>query len=113
MLRLIAGVGRAEAGTVEVAGVAIGSGPRTRIKAGLGLVPEERKRDGIIRQRPVTSNIGLPAMQSFSRMGMIRKAKLKARSEELMQEVRLRPFEVTKPIGSFSGGNQQKAIISR
>ena len=113
LLRLIAGVDKAEAGTVEVNGVAIGSGPRTRIKAGLGLVPEERKRDGIIRHRPVTSNIGLPAMQSFSRGGMIRKARLKARSEELMQEVRLRPFDVSKPIGSFSGGNQQKAIIGR
>ncbi len=113
LLRLIAGVDRAEAGTVEVSGVAVGSGVRTRIKAGLGLVPEERKRDGIIRHRPVTSNIGLPAMAQFSRFGIIRRAKLRARSQELMQEVRLRPFDVSKPIGSFSGGNQQKAIIGR
>lgn len=113
LLRLIAGVDSAEAGTVEVNGMAVGSGVRTRIRAGLGLVPEERKRDGIIRHRPVTSNIGLPAMREFSRFGMIRRSKLKARSEELMQEVRLRPFDVSKPIGSFSGGNQQKAIIGR
>ncbi len=85
----------------------------TRGKAGLGLVPEERKRDGIIWHQPVTSNIGLPAMQSFSRFGMIRNAKLEARSEALMQEVRLRRFDVSKPIGSFSGGNPQKAIIGR
>lgn len=113
LLRLIAGVDSAEAGTVEVNGMAVGSGVRTRIRAGLGLVPEERKRDGIIRHRPVTSNIGLPAMREFSRFGMIRRSKLKARSEELMQEVRLRPFDVSKTIGSFSGGNQQKAIIGR
>ena len=113
MLLLIAGVDRAESGTVEINGIAIGSGPRTRIKAGLGLVPEEPKRDGVIRHRPVTSNIGLHVMTQFSRFGIIRRATLRAHSKELMQDVRLRPLDVSKPIGSFSGGNQQKAIIGR
>ena len=114
LLRLIAGIDRADGGTVAVEGrVLPQAGPRARIRAGLGLVPEERKRDGIIRHRPVTINIGLPAMRQFSRAGLIRKGKLKARSEELMAEVRLRPFDVAKPIGSFSGGNQQKVIIGR
>lgn len=113
LLRLLAGVDWADAGRVEVMGKQPGNGPRARIKAGLGLVPEERKRDGIIRHRPVASNIGLPAMHKFTRLGMIRKTFLKARAEELMREVRLRPFDVTRPIGSFSGGNQQKAIIGR
>ena len=52
-------------------------------------------------------------MQRFTQAGLIQKGKLKARSEELMKEVNLRPFDVAKPIGSFSGGNQQKAIIGR
>jgi ribose transport system ATP-binding protein len=112
-MRLLAGVDPADAGTIQVNGQTPGTGPRARIRAGLGLVPEERKRDGIIRHRPVTSNIGLPAMRRFSRLGLIRKSLLKARAEELMQEVRLRPFDVTRAIGSFSGGNQQKAIIGR
>jgi ribose transport system ATP-binding protein len=114
LLRLIAGVDRAEAGTVSVDGVPVaGTSPRARIKAGLGLVPEERKRDGIIRHRPITSNVGLPAMRAFSRFGLIRQRALKARSEELMRNVGLRPPDVTRAIGSFSGGNQQKAIIGR
>lgn len=113
LLRLIAGVDRADAGTVLVDGRPVAAGPRGRIGAGLGLVPEERKRDGIIRHRPVTTNIGLPAMRRFSRAGLIRKRMLKTRSEELMREVGLRPLDVSRPIGSFSGGNQQKAIIGR
>ena len=114
LMRLISGVDRADSGTVEVEGTILPqAGPRARIKAGLGLVPEERKRDGIIRHRPVTANIGLPSMQRFTQAGLIQKGKLKARSEELMKEVNLRPFDVSKPIGSFSGGNQQKAIIGR
>jgi len=114
LLRLIAGVDAADTGTVRVAGRTLtGSGPRPRIQAGLGLVPEERKREGIIRHRPVTSNVGLPAMRKFSRFGIIRKAALTRRTQELMQEVRLRPLDVDRAIGSFSGGNQQKAIIGR
>ena len=114
LLRLIAGVDAADAGEVLVDGTAIAGGdPRRRIRAGLGLLPEERKRDGIIRHRPVTTNIALPAMRRFSRLGIIRRAALKARAEELMREVQLRPFDVSRPIGSFSGGNQQKAIIGR
>ncbi len=113
LLRLLAGVDRADSSEILVNGKSPGPGPRARIRAGFGLVPEERKRDGIIRHRPVTSNVGLPAMRRFSRLGLIRKAYLKHRSETLMQEVRLRPLDVTRAIGSFSGGNQQKAIIGR
>jgi ribose transport system ATP-binding protein len=93
--------------------VVIPAGPRARIKAGLGLVPEERKRDGIIRHRPVTSNTALPAMRHFSRLGVIRRAMLHAKTADLMRQVNLRPLDVARPIGSFSGGNQQKAIIGR
>lgn len=114
LLRLIAGVDRADAGVVLVNGVEVpGTSARARIRAGFGLVPEERKRDGIIRHRPITANVGLPAMSAFSRAGLIRKAFLKARTENLMRQVNLRPLDVTRPIGSFSGGNQQKAIIGR
>lgn len=113
LMRLIAGVDRADHGHVKVAGAIIPGTPRARIRAGLGLVPEERKRDGIIRQRPVTSNIGLPAMGRFSRLGVIKKGMLRTKSEALMRQVNLRPFDVSRAIGSFSGGNQQKAIIGR
>lgn len=114
LLRLIAGVYRADAGVVLVNGVEVpGTSARARIRAGFGLVPEERKRDGIIRHRPITANVGLPAMRAFSQAGLIRKAFLKARTEDLMRQVNLRPLDVTRPIGSFSGGNQQKAIIGR
>lgn len=113
LLRLIAGVDIADTGTVVVDGKPAPPGPRSRVRAGLGLVPEERKRDGIVRLRPVSSNIGLPAMHRFSRLGLIRGGALKSRSEALMRDVGLRPLDVTRPIGRFSGGNQQKAIIGR
>lgn len=107
-MRLISGVDRADHRTVEVNGTAIAPTPRARINAGLGLVPEELKRDGIIRHRPVTSNTALPAMRSFSRAALIRKTALKARTEALMREVNLRPLDVLRPIGSFSGATSKR-----
>jgi ribose transport system ATP-binding protein len=112
LLRIIAGVD-SSTGSLTLNGQAPGQGPRARIAAGLGLLPEERKRDGIIRHRPVTTNVGLPSMAAFSQGGLIAKRRLHARTEALMKEVGLRPLDVTKPIGQFSGGNQQKAIIGR
>ncbi|MFD2173149.1 sugar ABC transporter ATP-binding protein [Rhodobacter lacus] len=113
LLRLIAGIDRAESGTVEINGTAVAATPLARIRAGLGLLPEERKREGIIRWRPVASNIGLSSMRRFSRAGLIRKGALEARALDLMREVQLRPLDVRRPIGNFSGGNQQKVILGR
>ncbi|MCW1919015.1 sugar ABC transporter ATP-binding protein [Rhodobacter sp. KR11] len=112
LLRIIAGVD-SSTGSLTLNGQAPGQGPRARIAAGLGLLPEERKRDGIIRHRPVTTNVGLASMKAFTTGGLIAKRRLHARTEALMKDVGLRPLDVTKPIGQFSGGNQQKAIIGR
>ena len=114
LLRLIAGVDRPEAGEIRVEGRSLDLGsPRAAIAAGLGLLPEERKREGIIARRSVRSNIALASMRRFSRLGFVRQRALAAESEKLMRELNLRPLAIERPIGQFSGGNQQKAIIGR
>ncbi|MER0236915.1 sugar ABC transporter ATP-binding protein [Fulvimarina sp. MAC8] len=114
LLRLIAGVDKPDGGTVWIEGKALPLGsPRAAIRAGLGLLPEERKRDGIVARRSVRSNIGLSSMRRFSQFGFVRRRALKHESETLMRELNLRPLDVERPIGQFSGGNQQKAIIGR
>ena len=92
--------------------LALGS-PRAAIAAGLGLLPEERKREGIVARRSVRSNIALASMRRFSRLGFVRQRALAAESEALMRDLNLRPLAIERPIGQFSGGNQQKAIIGR
>jgi ribose transport system ATP-binding protein len=114
LLRLLAGVDRPDAGEIRVEGRSIPAGrPRAAIAAGLGLLPEERKRDGIVARRSIRSNIGLASMKRFSRFGFVRRRALAAESEKLMREMNLRPLMIERPIGQFSGGNQQKAIIGR
>ncbi|QDA36570.1 sugar ABC transporter ATP-binding protein (plasmid) [Paracoccus liaowanqingii] len=114
LLRLVAGIDRARQGSVTLNGKPVDlRSPRTAIRAGIGLVPEERKKDGIVRARSVASNIALPCMGRFTRFGLVRRRALHAEATALMKKMGMRPPDVSRAIGTFSGGNQQKAIIGR
>ncbi|TCM53225.1 monosaccharide ABC transporter ATP-binding protein (CUT2 family) [Rhizobium sp. PP-F2F-G48] len=114
LLRLIAGVDRLSGGSLEIDGKPVTlANPRDAIAAGIGLVPEERKRDGIVPGRSVALNMALASLPAFSRSGFISKGRLKTTANDLLKRVNLRPFLLDRPIRLFSGGNQQKAIIAR
>lgn len=114
LVRLIAGIDKPSAGsiTVENAEVVFRS-PRHAIASGVALLPEDRKKEGIVPLRSIRSNAGLPNFRAFSRAGLIQSARLRARTLELGQRVNLRPLDVERRIMLFSGGNQQKAILVR
>jgi ribose transport system ATP-binding protein len=114
LLRLIAGADKRSAGEVLVDGESLAlRSPREAIASGIGLVPEERKREGIIPLRSVRNNIALASMSRFAPGGVVASGKLKAVSAATLKETGLRPFAPEREIRRFSGGNQQKAIISR
>lgn len=114
LLRALSGADKVTSGTVKVDGKLLTlSNPRAAIAAGIGLLPEERKREGIIPGRSVTINVALPSMNRFSKGGFINHRKLKRTAEDLLKRVNLRPFQLDRQIRLFSGGNQQKAIIAR
>lgn len=114
LLRLIAGADRPDQGEIRVHGKALTLGnPRAAISAGVGLLPEERKREGIVAGRSIRSNIALASLGKFTRNGFVNRRALNDESQRLMEELNLRPLDITRPIGKFSGGNQQKAIIGR
>ncbi|MER9230919.1 sugar ABC transporter ATP-binding protein [Mesorhizobium sp. M0622] len=114
LLRLLAGADRVSSGTIEIDGKAVKLfSPRDAIAAGIGLVPEERKREGIVPLRSISSNMALASMGVFAPRGLIDRRRLKRVAAEKMKRVNLRPFLLDRPIRLFSGGNQQKAIIGR
>lgn len=114
LLKLIAGIDSKTSGTVLVEKTAIKHLTiRSAIKAGIGLVPEDRKKEGIVKERAVKMNIALPSMAMFTRNGLLRKTKLNQVALKVMTDLNLRPLNIEKPIGTLSGGNQQKVIIGR
>ena len=114
MLRLVAGAEKPSAGTIAVRGKRHRfASPRQAIRAGVGLVPEERKRDGIVPLRSVLANVALPTLGGQTRAGLVRWGVLRRKVRALVERVSLRPPLLDRPIGLFSGGNQQKAIIAR
>jgi ribose transport system ATP-binding protein len=114
LLKLIAGVDPASSGMVYVDGVQIEKlNVNSAIKAGIGLVPEERKKEGIIKDRSVAINMGLPSFKKFTSSGLLKKVKLDEAALDIMSDLNLRPLNVERGIGTLSGGNQQKVIIGR
>ncbi|PWC19309.1 sugar ABC transporter ATP-binding protein [Brenneria roseae subsp. roseae] len=114
LLKLIAGIDAKTSGNILVEGVAVKNhNVSAAIRAGIGLVPEDRKKEGIIKERAVKMNLALPSMGKFTRYGLIKKIKLNQIALDVMTELRLRPLNIEKPVGTLSGGNQQKVIIGR
>src|SRR5471032_358591 len=114
LVRLLAGIERADKGEIHKNGKRLRlRSARDAIKAGIALVPEERKVDGIIPMQSIFSNICLPVFDRWTRAGLVRRGALQLRATALAQQVNLRPPKLSRAIRLLSGGNQQKAIICR
>ncbi|WP_367143052.1 sugar ABC transporter ATP-binding protein [Pantoea stewartii] len=114
LLKLIAGIDRRTSGTVQVNGRLVPNhNISAAIRAGIGLVPEDRKKEGIIKARAVKMNMALSSMRQFTLAGVINKLRLNRVAHDVMSDLKLRPLDIEKTIGTLSGGNQQKVIIGR
>jgi ribose transport system ATP-binding protein len=114
LVKLLAGVDRPTSGQIILRGQKVKfTNPRTAIAAGIALLPEDRKKEGIIPLRSVTNNAALPSFQKLTRVGVIDGSRLHAQVDELAKSVNLRPHDIDRAIRLFSGGNQQKAILCR
>ena len=115
LLRLIAGLDKPTSGEVLIKGRPLKlNSVKEAIAHGIGLVPEDRKKDGILRSRAIYINVGMPAMHKYiTPARIIRRGYLKKIALRFMKALNLHPLDVERAIGTLSGGNQQKVIIGR
>jgi ribose transport system ATP-binding protein len=114
LARILAGIDRRTEGEIKLRGVVTDfATARQAIAAGIALLPEDRKKEGIIPLRSVASNTSLPSLARFTRFGLIKQSVVAQKTSELAGSVNLRPLDVGRAIELFSGGNQQKAILCR
>jgi ribose transport system ATP-binding protein len=89
--------------------------PRDAIRAGLGiaLVPEDRKTEGLLLPMTVKANLTLAVLGRISWLGLVRNRREVEWTREMIQALSVRPPELARPVGTLSGGNQQKVLIGR
>ncbi|MBB3226248.1 L-arabinose transport system ATP-binding protein [Luteibacter sp. Sphag1AF] len=114
-MRLVYGADRRESGTVAIDGTTLRpSDIRSSIRSGLMFCPEDRKEDGIIGVRSVAENINISARRNHLRAGLFVNDANEARTaDSFIQRLRIRTPHRRQEIRLLSGGNQQKAVLSR
>jgi ribose transport system ATP-binding protein len=114
VVRAVAGVDGYDSGTVRVRDrVLPKKNIAAAIRAGIGHVPEDRKGQGLVLGASVNDNLGYATLSSSARAGLVDFAGQKRRAEEVASRLRIRMHDIDQPIGSLSGGNQQKAVFGR
>lgn len=87
--------------------------PRDAIKAGIALVPEDRKGEGLLLPMSVKENLTLSVLSSLSRGGFSKLREERRVAEDIMGRLRIRARGWAQPVRGLSGGNQQKVLIGR
>ncbi|HEY8374645.1 MAG TPA: sugar ABC transporter ATP-binding protein [Pseudonocardiaceae bacterium] len=114
LLETIFGARRPDAGRVLVDGrpVRPGSVPAA-VAAGIGLAPEERKSQALLLDMPLAHNVTLASLPRYSRFGFVDRAAERADARARLEQLDLRPADPDRLVRTFSGGNQQKAVVAR
>jgi rhamnose transport system ATP-binding protein len=112
--RAIFGIDRFDAGAVEVGGKRLPAGsPTAAMAAGIGLVPEDRRQQGLVMDFSIERNIALASLGRVQRGGLIRRGSERRFAKDWALRLQLKYGKLTNPVWTLSGGNQQKAVLAK
>jgi rhamnose transport system ATP-binding protein len=112
--RAIFGIDRYDAGTVKVGAKLLRKGaPVSAMAAGIGLVPEDRRLQGLVMELSIAGNIGLASLGRLRRYRLLRRAVEHRFAEEWAGRLRLKYGKLSDPASALSGGNQQKVVLAK
>lgn len=114
LLNILAGSQRPDRGEILLEGEPVRFRlPKDAIRRGIFLIPEDRRKLGLLVEYPVRFNITLPFTHILSLLGFIRAAQERQRVLHIMDRLRLVPRNPEMPTKNLSGGNQQKVVIGK
>ena len=116
--RAVFGVDRWDAGSVEVTGRPLPPGsPTAAMSAGLALVPEDRRQQGLVMDMSIERNMGLTQLRTLrretGRAGLISRRVERSRAADWGLRLQLKYSRLTDLVGVLSGGNQQKVVLAK
>jgi ribose transport system ATP-binding protein len=110
----IFGAHKIDSGDVIVNGNKVNiKSPSDAIRAGIALLPEDRKREGLVLKLNLGDNICLATLKEVSEMGTIIKKRKNSVVNKFIKDLQIRPALPERLVENFSGGNQQKAVIAK
>jgi ribose transport system ATP-binding protein len=84
---------------------------KSSVRAGIGYLPAERKRDGLIMPASVQTNLSLLVLRSLSRLGLLQRGVEHAMAAQMRSTLQIRLRSLSQPVATLSGGNQQKVVL--
>jgi ABC-type uncharacterized transport system ATPase subunit len=116
LVEAIVGMRPVQSGTITLAGQDVTNlTPREALDVGIGHIPEDRQRDGLVLTMSIADNLVLntPRRAPFARRGTRNLGAINDNAERLVREFDIRTTSIEATAGSLSGGNQQKVIVAR
>ncbi|MFI2189175.1 sugar ABC transporter ATP-binding protein [Streptomyces sioyaensis] len=114
VVRAIFGVDRYDAGTVEIDGKELARGDvRAAMRAGLGLVPEDRKGQGLVLDASLQDNLTLARLDRDTRVGVVDRGTQRREAAAVAERLQVRMSGLGQHARTLSGGNQQKIVIGK
>ena len=113
LLRSIFALDPIRSGRVVVHGLTPAATTASRIAAGLGMVSEDRKGEGLAQNLSIVDNLTLSRLEPYSRLGMVNLAHREQAAAHWMGLLQVKAQSPQQPVAALSGGNQQKVAIAR
>ncbi len=113
LLRCLFGLQHVVQGDIRVHDRPVGRGVRAAMRAGMGFLSEDRKREGLAQDLSIIENITLSNLAPYVRWGILRLNRRNAAAEEWMRQVNVKARNGFQRVAELSGGNQQKVAFAR
>ncbi|NIP94926.1 MAG: sugar ABC transporter ATP-binding protein, partial [Akkermansiaceae bacterium] len=112
--RAIFGIDHPLAGSIVVEGKPLRVGhPRDAVRAGIALVPEDRKAQGAVLNLSLRDNVAMAGLNLWNRAGFVQDRMVQNKAEEAREALSIRTPNVRQLVAMLSGGNQQKVVLAK
>jgi ribose transport system ATP-binding protein len=113
LLRCLFSLDSVKQGSISIGTISPAATPSARIRAGMGLVSEDRKGEGLAQSRSIADNATYSRLDAYSRFGWVNLRRRRKVVAEWMSRLQVKARSQEQEVSALSGGNQQKVAIAR